>query len=196
MLVVSRYESLLRLTSGINLFTIKQVYLVLDTGSSDTWIVHNGFECLDDENGYKVNQAMCHFGPTYNGTFQEGQIKDENFKIPYMDGTIVSGVLGHSDVTIGGVKVTNQEIALVDKAYWTGDNFTSGILGLAYKQLTAAFRGADATRDDFTEGNAPGNFVHYSPIVQTMIAQGLNPPLFSVALQRSTTANAAVPGGK
>jgi len=47
--------------------------------------------------------------------------------------------LGYTDVTIGGIHVTNQTVALVSKAYWEGDSTTSGLMGLAYSALTSAF---------------------------------------------------------
>lgn len=50
-------------------------FVIIDTGSSDTWLAQTGFQCLDI-NGEKISQADCKFGPLYNGTFDEGKIKD------------------------------------------------------------------------------------------------------------------------
>jgi len=91
--------------------------------------------------------------------------------------------------------VKGQEIALVDRAYWHGDNTTSGLVGLAYSTLTSAFVGTDATLDnpDVT-GTAPGNRIHYFPIVTSMIAQGLDRPLFSLSLKSPTRNNSFARG--
>jgi hypothetical protein len=51
--------------------------------------------------------------------------------------------MGYSDVTIGGIHVTKQEVALVNKAYWNGDEVTSGLMGLAYGSLTSAYSGTN-----------------------------------------------------
>jgi len=69
-------------------------------------------------------------------------------------------------------------------------------MGLAYSALTSAFEGTDPTKDNQNvTGTAPGDHIVYSPIIETMIAQGMNPPIFSMALQRSLNEAANVPGG-
>lgn len=88
-----------------------------------------------------------------------------------------------------------QEIALVTDAYWWGDGTVSGILGLAYSALTSAFAGTyDALDNGNFSGTAPGNEVHYSPIVSSMITQGLNLSLFSLSLTRPTNENSSAGG--
>jgi len=46
-------------------------YLALDTGSSDTWVVQSGFQCVD-KHGRNQTEDACNFGPAYQGTFKEG----------------------------------------------------------------------------------------------------------------------------
>lgn len=200
----------------------EDVFVVLDTGSSDLWVVQNGFQCYNGE-GVEVADSECLFGPAHNGTFEKGEIEDvssflplldrgvpsldltetydicsrdlqENFMLTYGGGTgggnFVKGTLGYSDVTVGGIHVKKQEVALVNQAYFSGDGVTSGILGLAYSSLTDAYPGTNATAD-----NSTLNRITYSPIFQTMIAQGLNPPIFSMALQRGAASGDNVPGG-
>lgn len=157
--------------------------------------MQQGFQCVDI-NGTNIDEADCYFGPAYNGTFTEGGIANENFNITYGDGEFLSGTLGYTDITIGRRTVTHQEVALVKKAYWNGDSMTSGLMGLAYSSITDAFVGNDPTIDNPNiTGTAPGDQEPYSPVVQTMIAQGLNPPLFTLALERSSDLNDNVPGG-
>jgi len=93
-------------------------------------------------------------------------------------------------MTIGGIKVKKQEVALVNQGYFSGDGTTSGLMGLVYRSLTDAYPGTNATADDMIL-----NRIEYSPIVETMIAQGLNPPIFSMALQRPAVSGNNVPGG-
>lgn len=41
---------------------------IVDTGSSDTWIVETGFKCVNVSNSAPLPEADCYFGPTYNVT--------------------------------------------------------------------------------------------------------------------------------
>lgn len=49
--------------------------------------------------------------------------------------------MGKETVTLGGITVEQQEVGLVNLAGWIGDDFTSGLLGLAYPSITSAFAG-------------------------------------------------------
>lgn len=120
----------------------------------------------------------------------------QNFYKRYGDGTFASGLLGYQDLTIGGIKVKNQEIGLADRTFWEGDGYGSGLLGLAFPASTAAFVGNDPSVDNSTEVGSvkPGDRMFYSPLMQTMISQGLNPPLFSLALQRPERKDPNDPG--
>lgn len=62
--------------------------LIIDTGSSDTWFVKSGFECVD---GFQrmVPLKNCRFGPEFQGDFPGGQIEDQTFSVSY--GNIGSG---------------------------------------------------------------------------------------------------------
>lgn len=53
----------------------EDVLLILDTGSSDTWVAQKGFQCVN-ATLYPEKEKTCLFGPLYNGTFTEGMIKD------------------------------------------------------------------------------------------------------------------------
>lgn len=86
----------------------QDVTVILDTGSSDTWLIQSGFQCTDSS-GNSVDESQCQFGPVYNGGFTS-QISDENFKISYGDGEFVTGNMGYQDVTIAGITVPNQEV--------------------------------------------------------------------------------------
>ena len=61
---------------------------VVDTGSSDTWLVETGFTCT------KGSQAACKFGDTYNKTETFQPVANENFAISYTDGEYLTGSFG------------------------------------------------------------------------------------------------------
>jgi hypothetical protein len=83
---------------------------ILDTGSSDTWLIQSGFTCLD-ANGQQQSDSTCNFGPAFTGTYDDGQINNENFNISYGDGEFVSGTVGYEDVTLAGITVSKQEVS-------------------------------------------------------------------------------------
>jgi hypothetical protein len=90
-------------------FGDRDVKAILDTGSSDTWLIQEGFQCTDTQ-GNPVDASQCKFGPAYNGGFE--QIPDENFMVGYGNGEFVTGLMGYQDVTIGGITVPRQKVCL------------------------------------------------------------------------------------
>lgn len=133
-------------------------------------------------------ESTCMFGPVFDGTFEDGQIADENFNITYGDGEFLTGVLGRENVTLAGITVKDQEVALVNYAYWEGDNVTSGLIGMAYPSLTSAFAGTNPAVD-----NTNTTEIEYSPFITSAINQSLISPMFSLALERG--ASGAADGG-
>lgn len=87
--------------------------VILDTGSSDTWLIASGFECVN-ASGQEQSEASCDFGPVGPSSFEDGQISDENFNITYGDGEFVTGIVGYEDVTVAGLTVTKQEVTTRD----------------------------------------------------------------------------------
>ncbi|KAJ4387873.1 hypothetical protein N0V93_008476 [Gnomoniopsis smithogilvyi] len=162
--------------------------VIVDSGSSDTWLVQAGFTCVDID-GNLQTEADCFFGPPFNGTFNEGSIADENFNIEYGDGEFLTGVMGYETVTLAGITVEHQEVALVNYSYWFGDSVTSGLLGLAYPLLTSAYEGTDPSAD------TSETQVEYNPIITTMIADGLIEPVFSLSLERNSSDGFLALGG-
>ena len=107
---------------------------IIDTGSSDAWVVEAGFQCVNVTNDADLPEADCVFGPAYTVDNTFTQIPDENFNITYGSGEFLTGIVGHEQVTIAGLTV-NQQVALVNLAAWEGDNVTSGLTGFAYPAL-------------------------------------------------------------
>jgi aspergillopepsin I len=108
--------------------------LIVDTGSSDTWVVETGFVCTDLSTGKTTTEAYCDFGPYYTKSSTFVAISGEDFSIEYGDGEYLTGIMGTEEVTVAGITV-DQEVALVTAAAWEGDGTTSGLMGLAYPAL-------------------------------------------------------------
>lgn len=174
------------------------------------WLVQAGFTCVDEDGNTQevcrcnnvqffvernpmltlvVQEADCYFGPVFNGTFDEGSIANENFNLEYADGEFLTGVLGYENVTVAGITVDHQEVALVNYSYWFGDNVTSGLIGLAYPLLTSAYNGTDPDADSLETQ------VEYNPIITTMIDEGLIDPVFSLSLDRNSDGGYLALGG-
>jgi hypothetical protein len=117
--------------------------LVIDTGSSDTWVAATGFQCLDPNTYATLPTAQCGFGPFYNRaastTFKS---INHDFEVDYAGGEFLEGIMGTERFGIGGVSqgqtpyiTINQTIGVVNDGYWTGDGISSGLMGLAYPAL-------------------------------------------------------------
>jgi hypothetical protein len=165
------------------------VWLIFDTGSSDTWAAKTGFRC-ENSVGNKRDQAACNFGqPHIKGFLQD--ISEVYFHRRYGSGEDVSGPMGTSDIACGGVSVSGQQVGLASRAYWHGNNVTVGILGLAYPSLTSGHIGDPGDPVDDSEWN---NYP-YTPWLSNAISQGLIDPVFSVTIDRNTSDGVLAWGG-
>lgn len=167
----------------------KTFTVVLDTGSSDTWVAGKGFACLStEESGVTIPESGCRFGPLYttSSTFQT--IPNENFHIAYSDGESLDGTFGTEHVTVAGIEVKNQQIAIVNQAAWNGDSVSSGLLGLAFPADTHAFTGSNSNAD------SASNQKLYNPLFTNMYTEGQVAPLFSLALDRTGGGYLAIGG--
>jgi aspergillopepsin I len=86
------------------------VDVIVDTGSSDTWLIESDFQCVNS-NGASQAQSACNFGPTYPGTFGSSQIPNVNFNISYGDGEFVTGNFGTINITVAGITVPQQTVS-------------------------------------------------------------------------------------
>jgi len=156
--------------------------VVIDTGSSDTWIVENNFTCS------KGAQSACSFGASYTRSSTFSPINNENFEISYADGEFLDGVYGKEKVTLAGITVNDAQVAVVEHASWTGDGVSSGVLGLAFPANTRAFTGTSYSADSIA------NQIAYNPLFTTMYVEGSVPQIFSLALERDGTGQLAIGG--
>lgn len=123
-------EFAVSMTIGTQTFDV-----ILDTGSSDTWVVEEGFECVSVSTDKEISESSCDFGTTYTIDSTFSKIANEEFSIEYGDGEFLEGIMGTETVTLAGITVEKQTIALATSAGWEGDGTTSGLTGFAYPAL-------------------------------------------------------------
>ncbi|KAI1475071.1 acid protease [Daldinia eschscholtzii] len=169
-------------------FNGRQLEVVIDSGSADTWVIGSNFSCKGTLNE-TVSDDICALGPTFAGNFTGGPLPNLHFDIKYGDGESVQGLMGQMDVEFAGVTVFDQEIAIASQGTWHGNNVTSGILGLAYPSLTNAYWG-----DDIYD-NSQLLSVPYSPLFTSMVSNGLAEPYWAVALARNSSLGSVSIGG-
>jgi hypothetical protein len=96
--------------------------LIIDTGSSDTWVAQKGFTCINLASKLE-KESHCAFGdlfdPSQSSTIQP--VDNANFNITYGDGEFLNGVPAKDTVSVAGLTVPGQEISLVNRAAWFGD---------------------------------------------------------------------------
>lgn len=165
----------------------KPVWLLFDTGSSDTWAAKSDFECIDSI-GDAHDQAACGFGTALIDDFGQGAVDELHFFLKYGSGEKISGPMGYSDLNCGGVSVSKQQVGLANSTYWHGNNATVGILGLAYPSITSAYYGAIGDE-------ASWNSITYTPFLTNAIIQGGLDPVFSVAISKNSSDGVLAWGG-
>lgn len=150
--------------------------VIIDTGSSDTWLVGQNYRCLD-EDLKRVDKSECRLAQGYAASSTFTQTPDVHFAIQYGDGERLFGAVGTDTVRVGSLEVAKQRINVVDNASWNGDSITSGLLGLGLPANTANYRG---NRE--TDISMP---VIYDPFFTSAMKNGAVPAgSFAIALQR------------
>lgn len=120
--------------------------LVIDTGSSDTWVAQAGLVCKNAA-GQTVTTATCKFGPLFNTSASQSYkayTPRQAFNVNYTSGEYLQGVLGTELLGFGDVgagyaprQIVNQTIGIVQQGYWDGDGTSSGLMGMAYSRLAS-----------------------------------------------------------
>ncbi|KAM3419477.1 hypothetical protein BST61_g5403 [Cercospora zeina] len=162
----------------------KPFRVVIDTGSSDPWLAREGFECFDPINDARLEQSVCEFGPAYDPSQSTtyASIPEQNFNISYADGEYLNGGLGIETFSMAGIEVPQQQFGVVDIAAWYGDGISSGLIGFAYRTLTSAYAGTDPRTD------VRGQRIPYNPLFVNMYEQQNVPAIFSIAMDRDSSA--------
>ncbi|KAE9366755.1 acid protease [Stipitochalara longipes BDJ] len=167
--------------------------LLVDTGSSDIWVLGSNWVCINDTSNATLPQEACTYGSqTYTPSTTFHEIPDTYFGEELGAGR-VSGLFGLEDVTLGGVTVTNQHIGVVNKSSNFGDGVYVGIVGFGYPSLTSSHNGSIVNADNTTYSVDANT---YNPLFNSMIQQGLvGESYFSIALERTPPNATSGPGG-
>jgi hypothetical protein len=162
--------------------------VVVDTGSSDPWLATIGFECLDPVTNIQIDEGDCRFGPLYDRTASSTYkaYPDRSMNLSYADGETLNGLMGYDSFTMGGVTVPVQEFGMVNYAAWYGDGVSSGLIGMAYRQLTSMYVGENP------KAAVAGRALKYNPFFDNLYKSNTIAPVFSMALTRDTV---TYPGG-
>ncbi|KAF8142599.1 aspartic peptidase domain-containing protein [Mycena galopus ATCC 62051] len=174
----SDFEYLTNVTIGGQKFSFS-----VDTGSSDTWVIQQGFSCFDLD-GNPQSEGVCAFGsegfsPNASKTFTP--FPGVSFNITYSDGEALLGPVGMDTVTIGGLSVEKQVVPIPTHAAYLGDGINSGIIGLSFPGGTTVFN----TTDPLNASEA--NQLIYSPFFLSAVEQKkVENPYFSIALDRGS----------
>ncbi|CAN8097552.1 unnamed protein product [Discula destructiva] len=154
------------------------VPMLIDTGSSDTWVVPSSFNCLDSE-GMPTDQSRCGFPIFVEESFSGGAVQNEYLSIFYANKQYAYGQYGLESVSLGGVTIPNQQIALLSEGYIevsSGD--FAGILGLGYPAMVAGRKGDKPKQ--YVNNTDP--MITYDTWFINAVKQNLMAPLFSMAL--------------
>ncbi|KAI9039312.1 pepsin-like aspartic protease [Aspergillus affinis] len=154
--------------------------MLVDTGSSDTYVMRDGFTCINPKTNLTVSQTECQYANhTYHESSTYREIPGEIFGIQYGAG-IASGVMAYEDVAINGITLKNQKVAIANVSHPMGDGVNSGLLGLAYPSITSAHPEDKNDNTTFYYNRLP-----YDPLLFSAWKQGLTDSYFSIALART-----------
>ncbi|KAJ7049919.1 aspartic peptidase domain-containing protein [Mycena amicta] len=157
--------------------------LIIDTGSSDTWVPQVGFNCFDlDRN--PIPEDQCFFGtagfnPAASKTFKP--FPGVSINITYGDGQFLSGPVGFDTVSIGGLTVSNQELGFPNLIAWVGDGINTGLIVGPCIPTNQVYNTTDPTKA------SKANQLPYDPLFVSAVKQKrVKAHFFSVALDRGS----------
>ncbi|RYP75186.1 hypothetical protein DL771_002511 [Monosporascus sp. 5C6A] len=125
------------------------VSLILDTGSSDVWVLDSNANLCTSSRMQEENGGGCiaTFNPSESSTYTA--LSDTPFQIAYLDGSGANGTYFQDHINIGGTEIQSLQMGLAEES-----TINSGLLGIGYSANVA-------TRDQ------------YPNIIDTLEAQGL-----------------------
>ena len=95
--------------------------VIVDTGSSDTWLAGEGFQCINPQ-GDLVALQQCGFAQPYlnpndNALQQTDAESNQNFQASYGDGEALLGVVANDKVTLAGISFTTEIAVALTVSY-------------------------------------------------------------------------------
>ncbi|KAM0265170.1 hypothetical protein ACHAQJ_000323 [Trichoderma viride] len=163
--------------------------LIFDTGSSDLWVAGEDFRCVTSNFTVQSN-TVCNFTTTFKGTYSGGETADRHLNVSYGSGQSILGTLGYDSVSVAGITIPDQEFSIASRINFQAQGEISGLVGLAYPQLTSAFAGNE-TRFAQDRLNAT---LPYDNIFTDIFKRNLTAPLFSIAMERGNGGILAIGG--
>ncbi|KAK5088314.1 hypothetical protein LTR05_002531 [Lithohypha guttulata] len=172
--------------------------LLIDIGSADTWVADAFFSCF--HHGSIFPQSFCALGGTLNQTSDPTitSITDVNLFARFGLGDFAAGPMARALLSFTSDTTFMQEVGIVSMMEWSnGDNFTSGVLGLAPRNSTSKFPGTDWTNDLHCplnssttiygyDGEYTCNQMNYDS-VSVNLASRLSRPYITLALSRDSS---------
>ncbi|CAL5873837.1 uncharacterized protein PFLUO_LOCUS8120 [Penicillium psychrofluorescens] len=151
--------------------------LLVDTGSSDTYVMQTGYNCVNSTNNLVIPESGCLYAnKTYHKSKTYRRVPEEMFGVKYGAG-LASGLMAYEQVSVGDVSVNEQKIGISNDSNPMGDGVNSGLLGLGYPALTSAHPANHTSNSTYWRDR-----LVYNPLLFTMHEQGLIDPYFSLAL--------------
>jgi hypothetical protein len=162
----------------------KTFSLVVDTGSSQTYVFDTNFQC-QNATGSNVSISECRLAPnlyTPSSTFQ--LVPNEEIYETFAGGDKITGYVGTEQVSLAGIKVTHK-IGVITQGYFEAAANVSGLIGLAYPGLAYMSKDGPPTQPDNAANST--NVVIHNPLFFDMVASGkLAAPQFTMVLDRVT----------
>lgn len=109
------------------------VRLIVDTGSSDVWVLDNNADLCTDRSmqEYYGGGCIATFDPSESSTYTA--LSDTPFQIAYLDGSGANGTYFQDHINIGGTEIESLQMGLAEES-----TINSGLLGIGYSANVAA----------------------------------------------------------
>ncbi|KAJ5653622.1 hypothetical protein N7490_000625 [Penicillium lividum] len=166
--------------------------LLVDTGSSDTYVMQTGYKCVNTTDDLVIPEKDCLYAnKTYHKSKTYHHVPNEMFGVEYGAG-LASGLMAWDEVSMGGIGVSAQKIGIANVSNPMGDGVNSGLLGLAYPSLTSAHPANYTSNSSYAYWR---DRLVYNPLLFTMHEQGLIDSYFSLSLAHTPQNESSAFGG-
>lgn len=153
--------------------------VLVDTGSSDLWVLGSGWQCVNQTGGSPIPRTECNFGnATYHMTTGFESIEGVWLGDQYGDGDAI-GFVGATEVRIGNLTIPRQELGIVNRSSTSGDGVNVGILGLGYPSISAIHPNSYGQNNSLLDDR-----IAYPTVFERLIEEGVE-SYFSLALERT-----------